>query len=223
MSATRVIVLGAGGNSPGILDAIEACNAEQPGRYEVAGILDDIPANLGKRVFGHEVLGAIADASRHAGCAFINGISSIGSFREMPNIVRRAGVAPERFISVIHPRATIATSARVGRGTSILAGSVIAAEAVVGDHVIMLQNSSVNHHSTVRDFATLSAGVTILGYVDVGRNAFVSGGATLAPRVSIGESAFVGAGAVVIRDVPAGRVHAGNPARELPGSKYALD
>ena len=222
-AALRVIVFGAGGNSLGILDAIEACNALQPGRYEIAGILDDMPENAGRLVLGHRVLGPIAEASRHAGCAFVNGISSIGSFREIPNIVRRSGMPPERFVSIVHPRATVAQSARLGRGSSILAGSVIAPEAVIGEHVIMLQNSSVNHHSAVRDFATLSAGVTVLGYVDIGRNAFVSGGATLAPRVSIGESAIVGAGSVVIRDVPPGRVHAGNPARELAGSQYALD
>ena len=79
--ALRIIVLGAGGNSLGILDAIEACNAEQPGRYEVAGILDDIPGNLGQRALGHGVLGPISDAPKHAGCVFINGISSIASFR----------------------------------------------------------------------------------------------------------------------------------------------
>ena len=218
-----MIVFGAGGNSLGILDAMEACNAQDPSRplYEIAGILDDIPANLGKLVLGHKVLGTIAEAPKHAGCSFINGISSIGSFREMPNIVARAGVPLERFATVVHPRATVAASARVGRGTSILAGSVIAPEAAIGDHVIMLQNSSVNHHSIVHDFATLSAGVTVLGYVDIGRNAFVGGGSTLVPRVKVGESAVVGAGSVLLRDVPAGCVYVGNPAHELQGSKYS--
>jgi acetyltransferase-like isoleucine patch superfamily enzyme len=45
----------------------------------------------------------------------------------------------------------------------------------------------------------------------------------VAPRVRIGDSAVVGAGSVVIRDVPPGRVFAGNPARELAGSQHALD
>ena len=225
MKAARIVVLGAGGNSLGILDALMAANAIEPARprYEIVGVLDDIPANLGRLVLGHEVLGPIADAAKLGDCRFVNGISSLESFRRIPEIVRRAGVAPERFETVVHPRATVSASARVGRGTSILAGSVIAPEAMVGDHVIILQNTSVNHHSRIGDHATLSAGITVLGYVDIGANAFVGGGSTLAPRVRVGDSAVVGAGSVVIRDVPAGRVHAGNPARELPRSQHALD
>lgn len=223
MNAVRIVVLGAGGNSLGILDALQACNAARPGSYEIVGVLDDIAANLGRRILGHAVLGPIADAPRYPDCRFVNGISSLESFRKIPEIVRRTGVPLERFVTVVHPRATVAASARVGQGSSILAGSVVAPEAEIGDHVIILQNSSVNHHSRVRDHATLSAGVTVLGYVDVGANAFVGGGSTLAPRVRVGDSAIVGAGSVVIRDVPAGRVFAGNPARELARSQHALD
>lgn len=221
----RLLVLGAGGNSLGILDAVAACNAASPGAapYEIVGVLDDIPANLGRQVLGHAVLGPIADAGNFAGCRFVNGISSLESFRAIPDIVRRTGMPIDRFETVVHPRATVSPGAQVGRGSVILAGSVIAPGAVVGNHVIILQNTSVNHHSRVGDHATLSAGITVLGYVEIGSNAFVGGGSTVAPRVRIGDSAVVGAGSVVIRDVPAGRVFAGNPARELAGSQHALD
>jgi sugar O-acyltransferase (sialic acid O-acetyltransferase NeuD family) len=221
MQPVRIMVLGAGGNSLGILDAIEAVNAIRPA-YVVEGILDDIPGNQGRVVLGAKVLGKIEDARHFAGCRFVNGISSVASFRKIPEIIARTGLAPDRFEAIVHPRATVAASARVGRGTSILAGSVICPEAQVGEHAIILQNTTVNHHTRVGDFATLSAGITILGYIDIGRNAFIGGGATLAPMVKIGDGALVGAGSVVLRDVPAGRVYAGNPAREIAGSRHAL-
>jgi acetyltransferase-like isoleucine patch superfamily enzyme len=40
-------------------------------------------------------------------------------------------------------------------------------------------------------------------------------GAVLCPAVEVGAEAFVGAGAVVVKDVPAGAVVVGNPARVL--------
>ena len=215
-----LVVLGAGGNSLGILDAVEALNAERP-RYRIQGILDDIPANLGRAVLGHKVIGTIAEATKFAHCRFVNGISSVASFRKIPEIVARTGQPSARFEPIVHPRATVASSARVGAGSVILAGSVISPEAVVGEHVIVLQNTTVNHHSHIGDFSTLSAGVTILGYIEVGRNVFIGGGCTLAPQLKVGDGALVGAGSVVIRDIPAGRVYAGNPAREISGSRYA--
>ena len=218
---TPIVILGAGGNSLGILDAIEALNSIRP-TWRIEGILDDIPANQGREVLGAKVIGTIEDAPRLKGCRFVNGISSIASFRKIPEVIRRTGVPRESFATIVHPRATVASSARVGLGTAILAGSVICPEAVLGDHVIVLQNTTVNHHTRVGDFTTLSAGITILGYIEIGANAFVGGGSTLAPMVKVGDGAVVGAGSVVIRDVPAGRVHAGNPARELPRSPHAL-
>src|SRR5439155_1628112 len=83
---------------------------------------------------------------------------------------------------IVHPRATLAASARIGRGSVVLAGGVLGPEADVSDHVIILQNTSLNHNVRVGDFTTLSAGATLLGYAEIGRNAFVGAAASIAPR-----------------------------------------
>lgn len=54
----------------------------------------------------------------------------------------------------------------------------------------------------------------------VERDARVGAGATLLPGVRIGERALVGAGSVVTKDVPAGAVVAGNPARVIGNVHY---
>lgn len=219
----RIAILGAGGNSLAIADAVLAINAASPSGdvYELAGFFDDLPENRDRKILDRPVLGAIDDArDAPADFCFINGIASVSSFRLKPEIVARSGVPIERFESVVHPRAVVARSARIGRGAAIMANSVIASEACVGDHVLMLECSTVNHHANVGDHATISAGVTILGYVTVGAGAFIGGGSSIAPFVGVGESALVGMGAVVLRDVAPGTVVAGNPARVLPTSRY---
>ncbi len=49
----------------------------------------------------------------------------------------------------------------------------------------------------------------------VGDNVWLGGGAIVLPGVTIGENTVVGAGAVVTKDLPAGVVAVGNPARIL--------
>jgi acetyltransferase-like isoleucine patch superfamily enzyme len=57
--------------------------------------------------------------------------------------------------------------------------------------------------------------VNRFGRITVRRRAFIGARAILMPGVTIGERAIVGAGAVVTKDVPAGMVVAGVPARVL--------
>jgi maltose O-acetyltransferase len=64
-----------------------------------------------------------------------------------------------------------------------------------------------------RDAALRKTGVEFGRPVSIGRNAWIGGGAILLPGTTIGDDAIVGAGSVVTRDVAAGAMVHGNPAR----------
>lgn len=49
--------------------------------------------------------------------------------------------------------------------------------------------------------------------VTIGDDVWIGGGAILLPGIRVGDGAVIGAGAVVTRDVPAGAVVVGNPAK----------
>ena len=51
--------------------------------------------------------------------------------------------------------------------------------------------------------------------ITIGDNVWVGGGAIICPGVTIGDDSVVGAGSVVTKDVPAGVVVVGNPARVI--------
>lgn len=51
--------------------------------------------------------------------------------------------------------------------------------------------------------------------ITIGQNVWIGGGAIVLPGVRVGDDAVVGAGAVVTKDVPAGAVVVGNPAKVI--------
>jgi len=54
------------------------------------------------------------------------------------------------------------------------------------------------------------------GNVTIGEGVTIGTGSTINPGRSIGSHAVIAPGSVVVKDVPAGAIVAGNPAQEAP-------
>jgi maltose O-acetyltransferase len=67
------------------------------------------------------------------------------------------------------------------------------------------------HHPV--DAAQRIAGPELASPIRIGENCWIGGGAILCPGVSIGDNTTIGAGSVVVRDIPANVLAAGNPCR----------
>ena len=65
------------------------------------------------------------------------------------------------------------------------------------------------------DYVTTGPAAVLAGCCRVEAGVLIGAGAVLAPEVRVRPEAVVGAGAVVIRDVAAGAVVVGNPARPI--------
>lgn len=80
----------------------------------------------------------------------------------------------------------------------------------IGDDCVFAPNVRLIAH----DASTkVVAGATRLGRVRIGSRCFIGDSAIVLPGVAIGDDCVIGAGSVVSRDIPAGSVAAGNPAR----------
>ncbi len=119
------------------------------------------------------------------------------------------------FDAITHPSAIVSLTSKIGKGTVLMARAVVNPNALIGDACIINTAAIIEHDCVVMNFSHISPGAILCGGVQVGSNSHVGAGAVVLPGLEIGDNCTLGAGAVVTRNVPNGKVVAGNPAKPL--------
>lgn len=213
--STPVVILGSGAHGIDILDCLFLLGEA----YKPLGFLDDRPGQA--EVHGFPVLGPLASAaSLDPQVRFVTAIGGVQSYRHKPCMLQGLGLGRERFVSVVHPSASVSQWAQLGLGSVVLQQCTLSAGSQVGDHVVMLPGCRISHDTRVGDYSILATGVILSGHVQVEPNCYLGAGALVRERLRLGQGCLVGMGSVVIRSVEPGQRVAGNPARPLkPGSE----
>lgn len=204
-----VVILGSGGHAKCVIDILRGT-----GEFEIVGCIADDTSPT--RVVADVPIIGRADRIEtlaEEGLSVAIGVGGWTDTVARKNIFRRAVSLGLDIVTPIDPRARVASSAEVGRGSVIFAGADIAVEVVLGENVMVATNSFISHESRIGDDVLVSAGVAIGGNVTIGNGALIAIGATIASRVAIGAGSLIAAGAVVVGDVPPGITVRGVPAK----------
>lgn len=205
----KLLILGAGGHGRAVADLAAECG------WTVVGFTDP------ERGVRPDVIGRDPDAivlfrdGKIDGGIVGVGNTALARRAELFQFLKESGIAVP---TLIHPRAVVSRSCRLGGGAVVLAGSVLAAGLAVGDNAVIYSGVVAEHDCRIGDHAYLSPGVILSGAVTVEAGAFLGAGAVVLPGLTIGRGAVVAAGAVVVADVPAGETVVGAPARAKRGA-----
>ena len=117
--------------------------------------------------------------------------------------------------------------ARIGEKCNICSHCFIENDVVIGDNVTIKSGVQIWDGVTLEDNVCIGANVTFtndryprsknadwkIEPTIIKRGASIGAGSTILCGITIGENAMIGIGSVVTKDVPAGEVWVGNPAR----------
>jgi sugar O-acyltransferase (sialic acid O-acetyltransferase NeuD family) len=211
--AERIVLVGAGDHGRGVLEILRRMQSAGSAN-EVIGFVDDSPT--AQAVDGIPVLGStgwLVQNGQRLDAAVIIALASPAAKKRIAQLLGEAGV---RFASAVHPRADLAPSVTLERGSVINSGVAVVYDTRIGAHVTINLNATVGHHVHIGDYATIAPGANILGKVELGEGCMVHANAVVLPSIRIGKGAVVGAGSVVIADVAPDTTVFGNPARVVP-------
>ena len=89
------------------------------------------------------------------------------------------------------------------------------ARVTFGDNVFIAPNCAFYTAGHPLDVAQRNAGLEYSLPIRVGNNVWIGGNVCVMPGVTIGDNTVIGAGSVVVHDIPAGVLAAGNPCRVI--------
>lgn len=201
---SQVVLVGAGGHSRVVYDALRAHN----GALSI-DVRDDNPDLSGRRFFESRInVPAFADS-----VVSVPVHVAIGDNATRRRVAERFAGRGCRLLTIVHSASSVSRYAQIADGAFVAAKAVVGPGVVVGKGAIVNHGAVIDHDCAVAPWAHIAPNATLGGEVKVGEGALVGAGAVVLPGLEIEEWATVGAGAVVTRKVRANSVVVGVPAK----------
>jgi maltose O-acetyltransferase len=159
-----------------------------------------------------------------------------GCFRYFPSIVgvKLRRLAARHIFQSCGDRINIAQGVRFGRGGRISIGTnsgigedsyivciedvIIGRDVMMGPEVMILTGG---HDYTNPSLRLIDQKITSAPVI-IGNDVWIGARAIILPGVCVGDRSIIGAGSVVTKDVPAGFIVAGNPAKSIKSLPSSL-
>lgn len=206
----NLVIIGASGLAREVFDLAHICYGHLP-NFNVKGFLSDGPSNISDLGYP-PVLSKVDEYQVVPTDYFFCAIGNVGDRKKTVGIILSKG---GEFINLIHPKAVISPSAKIGIGIAIKAYSSIASDAYIGDFTYLQSSVILGHDVKIGKYCHLNSFAFLAGWVEVGDQVTINAGAKIIQSKKVGNNAIIGMGSVVIRNVKEQSTVFGNPAKAI--------
>jgi sugar O-acyltransferase (sialic acid O-acetyltransferase NeuD family) len=214
-----VIIVGASGFGREVLQYVHDAHKNTASMH-IKGFLDDDPAALDSvgKLMGVRIVGDTRTYTIKEDDRFIISLGDPGLRRTLAERLARRGA---RFLSIVHPTAYVAPTARIGHGCVISPFASVGSYVQLEDHVLLTLYATAGHDAHIGAFCVLSPYSVANGGSRLDDSVFLGTHAAITPNIRVGAGSKIAAGAVVYRDVPEQSLATGNPAKAFPFDQAA--
>ncbi len=207
----RILIVGAGGFGREVAEW--AHDAWPAHRQQLAGMLSEDAEVLAGTACQLPIIGRPSEFLPSAGDYLLLGIGLPRMRRQVTEMLLAQG---GRFLTLVHPTAVVAESARIGTGVVICPQAVISVDTTLGNFALLNYHTSLGHDAIVGDYAVLSPYATLGGSATIGEDVFMGLHATVGPRITVGDRTVISANSCALSHVPPDSIVYGVPGRSSP-------
>ena len=208
MSECNIVIVGAGGFGREVRNLLPSFLPEQP--FGFKGFLgEDVGVPAEEDISG-EILAVPEEYQPVAGDRFVLAIGNMAARRRTVEAICAKG---GEFLTLVHPTAFVASSARLGPGVLIYPFAAVSNNAILEDGVKLNYFSSVGHDTFLGKHCLLAPYATVNGFGHLEEDVYLSTHSTVAPQVRVGAGSVVSANSAVMKSVPTDSFVFGVPGR----------
>ena len=208
----KIIIVGYGGHSKSMVDAIETS-----GEYEIVGFVDKDMKRLSP-YRGYSVIGTDDDYEDlyNSGIRFACiGIGHVGQGDLREHLFSKLTRIGFSIPTIVDPTAVMATDVIIGDGCFIGKNAVVNSEARIGGLSIINTAAIVEHECVIGSNTHIAVATTLCGGVHIGDRCFIGANSTIVQGIRICDETIVGGGSVVINNIEQSGTYVGVPARKV--------
>lgn len=215
----NIIILGGQGDGLVVASFIEDLINTKKEKINLVGFLNDSTEN---EIDGYPVLGKLKNAlsfCKQDDIFFVSALLKAKYSYSRSKLIESLNIPLSKFLTIIHPTATISKSAKIGRGTVIGPHATIMPNVMISNHCSIRASANIGHDCILEDFCYIGPNSTLTGRSKMKVGSHLGPNACVLDSKVLGSYSVVGIVSCVVNDVNDFDIVFGCPARKI-GKAY---